>query len=141
MDKRIPIFPLIGLFLVLTLGGGALIFENALFIKMKPTFGKLAFALILLGGLLLKRSLLARALGGQLQLTRQGWRVLTLAWVAIALGFALANEVCWRLLDTDSWVAFNAFIMPLSILGYIGITRALARRYWAGKDQKSPGNG
>ncbi len=130
LEKRIPIFPIIGLFLVLALGGAALVFQNEQFIKMKPTFGKLTFAFILIVGLPMRRSLLQRALDGRLHLSPRGWRVLTLRWVVIAFCFAAANEVCWRWLDTDSWVAFNAFVMPLSILGYIAITRITARRYW-----------
>lgn len=130
LEKRMPVFPLISLFLVVTLGGSVLLFENEIFVKMKPTIGKALFALILLVGLVMKRGLLERALEGQLYLSRRGWQVLTIRWIIIALGFALSNEVCWRWLDTDSWIAFNAFVMPFSIVAYMAITRITARRYW-----------
>ena len=129
-EKRVPVLAIVTLVLVLLLGGASLLFEDELYIKIKPTVGRCLFALALAVGLRLRESLLRRAFAEQLHLTEAGWRVLTLSWIALALVFAAANEWAWRTLDTDSWVAFRTALTPASILGYIAITRLVAGRYW-----------
>ena len=74
--------------------------------------------------------LLARALEGQVYLTQKGWKTLTVIWVLFALALAGVNEFMWRTQSTDTWVAFKASLAPVSICGYIFITRMTAARYW-----------
>jgi intracellular septation protein len=135
IERRLPVFPTVTLILVLILGGATLVFQNEQFIKMKPTVGSCLFAAALAFGLFLRRNLLARALEGQIYLSDQGWRVLTLRWVLFALALAMTNEIVWRTFDTDTWVAFKASLAPVSILGYIIITRITAPVYWHEPDQ------
>jgi intracellular septation protein len=130
IEKRIPVFPIVTIILVLALGGATLVFEDELFIKVKPTVGLCLFAIALIVGLLLRPTLLARALEGQVHLTEKGWRVLTTRWVLYALALAVTNELIWRTQGTDTWVAFKASLTPVSILGYIVITRLTAQTYW-----------
>ena len=130
IERRIPVFPIVTVILVLMLGGATLIFNDALFIKIKPTIGNLLFALTLLFGLFLRPSLLSRALEGQVYLTEKGWKVLTIRWVIFAVLLACANEFVWRTQDTDAWVAFKASLAPVSIFAYIMITRLTAEAYW-----------
>ena len=61
LERRIPVFPIVTVILVLLLGGATLIFDDALFFKIKPTIGDLLFAFTLIMGLLIRPSLLARA--------------------------------------------------------------------------------
>ena len=130
VERRIPVFPIVTVFLVLLLGGAALVFKDALFIKIKPTIGNFLFAGTLIIGLLLRPSLLARALEGQVYLTDKGWKVLTVRWVLFAIVMASANELMWRTQATDAWVAFKAGMTPVSIFAYIVITRFTAQTYW-----------
>jgi intracellular septation protein len=130
LERRVPVFPIVTVLLVLTLGGAALVFDDELFIKIKPTVGNFLFATALVIGLLLHPSLLARALTGQVYLTEKGWRVLTIRWVLFALVLAGTNEIIWRTQSTDMWVAFKAGLTPVSIFGYIIITRLTAPTYW-----------
>jgi intracellular septation protein len=130
VERRIPVFPIVTVLLVLLLGGAALVFKEALFIKIKPTAGNLLFAAMLIIGLLLHPSLLARALEGQVHLTEKGWKILTIRWVLLALVMAGANEFMWRTQDTDTWVAFKVSLTPVSIFACIIITKITARAYW-----------
>ena len=130
IEKRVPVFPLIGIVLLFVLGGLTLFFNSEGFIKIKPTIGKLLFTLILLLGLKMKPTLLSRALQGQVYLTDHGWTVLTLSWIGLAILFAIANEIIRRYFDTDAWVLFSSFVMPFSIVGYIVLTRITAMKYW-----------
>lgn len=130
VERRIPVFPIVTVLLVLLLGGAALIFKDALLIKIKPTIGNFLFAAMLIIGLLLRPSLLARALEGQVYLTDKGWKVLTIRWALFALVMAGANELLWRTHSTDAWVGFKAGMTPISIFAYIDITRFTAQTYW-----------
>jgi intracellular septation protein len=52
-----------------------------------------------------------------LQLTRQGWRVLTWRWAFFFVFLAGLNEVIWRSFSTDFWVSFKAWGMfPLTLV-------------------------
>jgi intracellular septation protein len=130
VERRIPVFPIVTVLLVLLLGGATLVFKDALFIKIKPTIGNVLFAATLIIGLLLRPSLLTRALEGQVYLIEKGWTVLTIRWVLFALVMACANEFMWRTQATDTWVAFKAAMTPISIFAYIVITRFTAQKYW-----------
>ncbi len=128
--KKVPVLALVTLILVLALGGAGIIFDDEIFIKIKPTIGKCLFAATLVVGLRFQPNFLARALSSHLSLSKRGWMVLTWNWVAFALFLAVINEVARRIFDTDAWVAVNTALAPISILGYILITRILAPRYW-----------
>ena len=130
LEKRIPVFPIVTVILVVTLGGATLLFKDELFIKIKPTIGIGLFAGILAVGILFRPVLLARALEGQVYLSEKGWKVLTLRWVVFLAVLAVLNELVWRSQDTDTWVAFKALLTPISIFGCILITRFTAPTYW-----------
>jgi intracellular septation protein len=115
--RHIPLMPLISFVVILVFGGLTLWLNDELFIKIKPTLVNSLFGIILLGGLLLKRSLLAPVLGSVFNLTPEGWRILTLRWGLFFLLLAALNEVVWRFFSTDFWVTFKVFgIMPLTVL-------------------------
>ncbi len=130
IERKVPVFPIVTLILVLSLGGAAIVFDNQEFIKIKPTVGLCLFALILFVGLRFRPSLLARALEGQVYLSEKGWRVLTFRWILLALFLALSNEIVWRTQNTDTWVAFKTFLSLISIFGSIIVTRLTAPVYW-----------
>ncbi len=130
LERRVPVLAVTTLILVLALGGASLIFDSELFIKIRPTVGNTLFALALAISFGFREGLLRRAFEGQLHLSDPGWRVLTGCWIALALCLASANELVWRTLETDSWVAFKTAETPLSILAYILLTRLIAGRYW-----------
>lgn len=130
LERRVPVLAVTTLILVLALGGASLIFDSELFIKIRPTVGNSLFALALAVSLGFRGILLRRAFEGQLHMRDAGWRVLTACWMVLALCLAATNELVWRTLDTDGWVAFRTAETPLSILIYILLTRLIAGRYW-----------
>ena len=130
LKKRVPLIAVATLAIVLSLGAASLYFNDETFVKVKPTVGKCLFASALLVGLLLKPSFLERVLSSQISLTAAGWRMLTYAWIAFALTTAIVNEVVWRNMSTDNWVLYKTIEDPVSIVGYIAITRLIAQLYW-----------
>jgi intracellular septation protein len=128
--QRLPWIAIATLAIVLIMGSMSLVLDDVRLVKMKPTVGKLLFAAVLVVGLAFRPMFLQRALGRLLYLTDRGWHVLTFLWVAFALAQAAANEVVWRYSSTDTWVLFKLILVPISITGYVLITRMTAPRWW-----------
>ncbi|MGE0753594.1 MAG: septation protein A [Alphaproteobacteria bacterium] len=117
LEKRVAVMPLVSGIAVAVFGGLTLILADELFIKMKPTFVNLLFAAILLVGVVLGRPMLKYALSEAMQLTEEGWMILSRRWGFYFVFLAGLNEVIWRNFPTDFWVDFKVFGMfTLSIL-------------------------
>ena len=115
--RKIAVMPLVTAFFVLVFGGLTLWLQDETFIKMKPTIVNLIFAVILLGGLLFGKSLLAYVFDQAFDLDPRGWQILTLRWGLFFIFLAIANEVVWRNFSNDFWVAFKVWaIMPMTII-------------------------
>ena len=117
LEKKIPIMPTVGAGIVLIFGGLTIYFDNEVFIKMKPTIINLIFAIILYGGILVKKPLLKILLGAALRLEEEGWRILTYRWIGFFIVLAVLNEIVWRTQTTDIWVNFKVFgILPITFI-------------------------
>ena len=117
LEKKIPIMPTVGAGIVLVFGGLTIYFDNEVFFKMKPTIINLLFAVILYGGILIKKPLLKILLGAALKLKEDGWKILTLRWIGFFIALAILNEIVWRTQSTDVWVNFKVFgILPITFL-------------------------
>jgi intracellular septation protein len=115
--KRIPIMPLVTAVVVLIFGSLTLFFHDETLIKIKPTALYLLFAAALFIGLALKRPILKVLFDGALQVTEEGWRVLTWRWAFFFIALAVLNEIVWRTQTTDLWVKFKTFgFLPLTVL-------------------------
>jgi intracellular septation protein len=108
--------PVVTCVAVVFFGALTFLFNDELFIKLKPTIVNSIFGAILLGALALGKPLLPVVLDSVLKLTDEGWRKLTLRWGLFFFLLAAINEIVWRTQTTDFWVSFKAFgIMPLTI--------------------------
>ena len=117
LEKKIPIMPTVGAGIVLIFGGLTIYFDNEVFIKMKPTIINLVFAVILYGGMLIRKHLLKILLGAALKLEEEGWRILTYRWIGFFIALAILNEIVWRTQSTDIWVNFKVFaILPITFI-------------------------
>ncbi len=115
--RKVPIMPLVSGVIVLVFGGLTLFLRDETFIKLKPTIVYSMFALLLAGGLMLKKPLLELLFGPVFALTEEGWRKLTWRWIAFFVVMAIVNELVWRNFSTDTWVSFKAFgFLPLTLL-------------------------
>ncbi len=115
--RKIAVMPLVTGIVVLVFGTLTLLLKDDMFIKMKPTIVNTLFGVTLLGGLAFGQSLLKYVFGDVYKLKPEGWRKLTVNWGLFFLFLAIANEVVWRLFDTDTWVAFKVWgIMPITIV-------------------------
>ena len=117
LTKHLPVMPVVTCVAVLFFGGLTFLFQDELFIKLKPTIVNTLFGAILLGGLAFNKPLLPVVLDSVLSLSEEGWRKLTLRWGLFFFVLAILNEIVWRTQTTDFWVSFKTFgIMPLTVL-------------------------
>ena len=123
---RIAVMPLVTGIVVLIFGTLTLVFQDSMFIKMKPTIVNGLFGATLLGGLLFGQSLLRYVFGDVYKLKPQGWWLLTVRWGIFFFVLAALNEIVWRVAPLitadpkaadDLWVGFKVWgIMPLTIV-------------------------
>jgi len=117
LTRHLPLMPFVTAIVVVIFGSLTLWLHDATFIKMKPTIIYLLFGGVLLGGLLFGRSLLGYVFDALFKLSDEGWRKLTLRWGLFFLLLAVLNEILWRSVSTDTWIAFKVFgFLPLTFV-------------------------
>ena len=117
LTRHVPVMPLVTAVAVLVFGGLTFIFQDELFIKMKPTIVNTIFGSVLLIALAMGKPLLPVVLDSMMRLTETGWKILTLRWGLFFFLLAGLNEVVWRTQTTDFWVSFKVFgTMPITIV-------------------------
>jgi intracellular septation protein len=117
LTRHLPVMALVSAVVVVVFGGLTLVLQNETFIKLKPTIIYLLFAGTLLGGMVLRKPLLAMVFDQVFHLTEEGWRRLTVRWALFFLALAVLNEIVWRTMSTDTWVTFKVFVVvPLTFV-------------------------
>ena len=115
--RKVPVMPIVSAGLVLAFGGLTLYLHDDTFIKIKPTIVYSMFAVLLIGGLLTRKHVLALLFGPVFNLTDEGWRKLTIRWAIFFVAMAVLNEFVWRSFSTDTWVSFKAFgFLPITFV-------------------------
>ncbi len=115
--------------LVTVFGGLSVWLNDDRFFKMKPTLIYLLFGAVLGFGLLRGQSYLKFAMDGLMPLEHEGWMLLTKRVCALFLGLALANEVIWRTMSTETWVYFKTFGLSAAIFVFFFTQGGLFKRY------------
>jgi intracellular septation protein len=127
--------PLLTAGLVLVFGGLTLWLSNDIFIKIKPTILYTMFAAVLLGGLAFNRLFIRLLFGQMLHLSDPAWRTLTWRWSLFFIALAIANEIVWRHVSTNIWVAFKVWaVFPLTVLFAMAQTPFIMRHQIEGEE-------
>jgi intracellular septation protein len=106
--RHLPPMSLVSGVVVAVFGGLTLFLHDESFFRMKPTIIYGIFCVALIGGVALGKPLLSVVLGDAIELTEEGWRVLSLRWGFFFLVMAALNEYV-RLVWPDWWVTFKVF--------------------------------
>ncbi len=110
-------------------GGLTLFFHNDAFIMWKPSVVNWIFALIVIGSVLIKRSVIKSLMGKQLDLPDFIWFNLSIAWgiFFVAMGFLNMYVAFYYQLDLpeevrrENWVNFKVFwMLGLTLLFSVG---------------------
>jgi intracellular septation protein len=115
-ERRLAWAPVFTTVIVVIFGGLALIFNDGSFTKMKATAVYTLFAVTLWVGLLLKKPLLERLIGGSLKMDHAGWRKLEARYAFFCAGMAVLNEIVWRTQSDDIWADFKLGSIFLTFL-------------------------
>jgi intracellular septation protein len=115
--KKISQIALFSTIILTIFGSLTAIFNDEIFIKIKPTIINLIFAIILIASYLKKKPILAILFESQIQMSKQSWLTLSLRFGCYFIFLAILNEIIWRNFTTDFWVNFKVFgMMTLSII-------------------------
>lgn len=137
-EKRIAPMPLIAGLIALVTGALTLIFHDPRFIQIKPTVTSVAFGLILLIGLAIRKNPLKYLLAAAIQMPDEGWRKLSRNYGLFFLAVAALNEFVWRTQSEATWAWFR--FPGLSIIHVLfAITQApLMMKYAKTKEPEVP---
>lgn len=127
--RHLPKMAVITAVIVVIFGGLTLWLQDATFIKMKPTILYIAFGGTLGLGLLRGQSYLRYLMGDLMPLQDEGWMIFTKRFALFFIGLAITNELVWRNFDTDTWVTFKTFFLPLSTFVFIFSQVGLFAKY------------
>ena len=118
LEKKIPMVPLLGGIFITLFGGLTIYFDNPIFIYVKPTIINILFALaILFGKYLSNEPILKKLLGNTLNLTEEGWKILSSRWMYFFFLLALLNEIVWRTQSEEFWVNFKVWgLLPITFI-------------------------
>lgn len=115
--KKISQIALFSTIILTIFGSLTAIFNDEIFIKIKPTIINLIFAIILIVSYIKKKPILAILFESQIQMSKQSWLTLSLRFGCYFIFLAILNEIIWRNFTTDFWVDFKVFgMMTLSII-------------------------
>ena len=127
--KTVAKMPLFTAVIVLVFGGLTIWLRDETFIKMKPTIIYLVFASLLGIGLLRGRSYLKSLMAVALPMEDEGWMILTKRFVLFFIILAIANEYIWRSFNTDIWVNFKTFGLPILTFIFFFSQARLIQKY------------
>ncbi|WP_415403586.1 inner membrane-spanning protein YciB [Tateyamaria sp. SN3-11] len=106
-------------FMVIFFGALTAWFNDERFFKMKTSIVYAMFALLLGIGLLRGQSWLAYVLNDAMPMRHEGWMILTRRLCAMFAGLAVANEIVWRTMSTDTWVKIETFGFPIALVAFL----------------------
>ena len=111
IEKRLARFVVFSTLISGILTVTALMTAEKLFIKIQPSLFSFAFAAVLLGGAGRGLAMMKVFFKTQFDLPDRVWWQLSLRWGLFFLIAGIANEIAWRQLSDDDWVAFRVFLM------------------------------
>lgn len=114
VERRLAFIPLIAGGFAIVFGALTLIFQDTLFVKIKPTIFYVFLSALLIIGLITRRLFIKMLVGEQLQMPDNAWRTLTLGYVGFFLFMAMLNIVVWRSFSEATWVVFR-LLGPLTL--------------------------
>lgn len=129
VERRIAPFPAIAGGAALVFGGLSLFFHDARFLKIKPTVMNGIFAIVLLGGLVLRKHPLKLLLGESFEMPEAAWRKLTISYIGLFAGLATLNEIVWRTQPEATWVLFRFPGMLIITVAYSIAQAPLLMKY------------
>jgi intracellular septation protein len=108
--KKVDTMLWISLGIIVVFGGATLLLHNETFIKWKPTVLYWLFATVLLGGkILFRRNLMRAMMEKQITAAEPIWDKLNLSWAGFFIIMGAVNLYVAYSFSTETWVNFKLF--------------------------------
>ncbi|MBL8549726.1 MAG: septation protein IspZ [Hyphomonadaceae bacterium] len=133
--RRVPPVLLVTGVLVIGFGGLTLYLRDENFMKVKPTFVNIFYALAIFGSLLFRQNIWKLLFGHAFSLPDRVWNILAARWGAFFLFMAAVNEIIRHTQTTDFWVNSRLFIVYPLILGFALVNLPLTMKHIGQADQ------
>lgn len=115
--RKVPVFMLVSLLLILVMGVATVVSGNANFIKMKPTILFAVVSASLFYGVCRKKYYVKSMFGHVFTMSDDAWSILSKRMIVFFLFMACVNEFVWRLFSEAAWVSFKVFgFFPIVLL-------------------------
>lgn len=134
LTGKIAPMQIVTLVVVLFMGGLTVWFNDAHFIKMKPTIIYIFFAGALGVGLLQGKSYLRLVMEDAIPLQPEGWMILTRRIAVFFAVLAGVNEIVWRNFSDGTWITFKVVGLTLAMFAFLLTQAKLLERYGLQKD-------
>lgn len=134
LTRHLPVMSIVSGIIVAVFGGLTLFLHDETFFRMKPTIIYALFGTLLLGGLILGKPLIAAVLGEAVDLTDEGWKILSLRWGLFFFVLAAMNEAV-RLGFPDYWVQFKVFGTTALTIGFAMLQAPVMMKYERKKEE------
>ncbi len=122
-------------FMIVFFGALTAWFNDERFFKMKTSIVYGMFALLLGIGLLRGQSWLAFVLKDTMPMEDEGWMILTRRLCLMFAGLAVANEIVWRTMSTDTWVKIETFGFPIALVVFLFLQFSALQGYLIEEDE------
>jgi intracellular septation protein len=126
---KLSVMQVLTLVVVLFMGGLTVWFNDAHFIKMKPTIIYLFFAALLGIGLMRGQSWLKLVMGEALPMQEAGWMILTRRICGFFVVMAGLNEVVWRNFSDGTWLTFKVVGLTVAMFAFLLSQARLLQKY------------
>lgn len=137
--RHVPAMTWFSALLVGVFGGLTLLLQDEIFIKMKPTFVYMVFAVIIFFGILRRRNYLKMIMGAALTgLNERGWHILAVRWAWFFVILAALNEIFWRYFSTEIWMHFKLWGDTALTLLFVMAQFPMLRRHGLQLDDGKP---
>lgn len=134
LTRHLPKMAVMTAILVVVFGGLTLWLQDDTFIKMKPTILYAMFAGALGFGLMRGESYMQYLMDDAVPMEKEGWMKFTFRFAMFFAILAVVNEVVWRSMDTDAWVNFKTFFLPVASFVFVLTQAGLFSKYGIDKD-------
>lgn len=133
---KVPLVLLVTGVLVTGFGGLTLALHNEDYIKIKPTFMYLFYAVAITGSVLIKQNVWKLLFRHVFELPDRIWTVLALRWAGLFFFLAILNEVVRRTQTTDFWVNSRLLLFTPLVLLFAVLNAPLVLKH-APKDNEA----
>jgi len=134
LTRHLPKMAVMTAVLVVVFGGLTLWLRDDTFIKMKPTILYGLFAAALGFGLLRGESYLKYLMDEVVPMKDEGWMKFTFRFMLFFVMMAATNEIVWRNFDTDTWVNFRTFFLPVASFVFVMTQAGLFMKFGLDED-------